>query len=83
MPMDADTRRRLRRLVRGLLREQREVQRRMFATQAAALGSLHGIAERLTETLATIQRMHEDMLPLYETLHAIDDVIEEPDPEGS
>jgi hypothetical protein len=63
--MDAQIRARLQHLVR----EQREVQRRMFAAQSEAIRSL-------TAAVDAIRRMHDEMLPLFETLNQIDDTVE-------
>jgi hypothetical protein len=63
--MDADTRDRCRRIV---LR-QREVQRVMFAAQSEAI-------EALMRTVEAIQQLQAEMLPLYETLNGVDDIVE-------
>jgi len=68
--MDAKTRDQLRQLVK----QQRKVQRRMFAAQSAAIAALQQAVE-------AISLMHADMLPLYETLNDLDDTIEGTDSE--
>lgn len=71
--MDADTRARLRRLVL----QQREIQRQMFTAQSEAIANIRGMSERFAKTLDAIQRMHDDMMPLFETINEIDDVIKD------